>query len=267
MPIIGTVSSGYYVEPVYTLAQTFDSSGTFTVPAGVTKIALVGVSAGGGGGAYAFFDSPSGGSGGVAFIHKDVSTAGGTTFTVTVGSGGNSASAGGALTFGNVFTANGGGAGRAYGVAPNTGNVTSNSGSTESSAVSAGRQMYQGSVPPNLSVSSSDSNLGTYNASGGGGAGGLGGRWTQPEEGDSATPPNNTWVAGATGAGNGGNGGTVNGAYSGNMGNAGNAATQPGGGGGSAGHTGYGPNGYNPNPGQSRSGGAGFRGQVLVYVK
>ena len=252
----------------YALSQTFDSSGTYTVPAGKTQIALVGVSAGGGGGAYAFFDSPSGGSGGIAFIHKDISTNAGTNYTVTIGAGGNSGAGGGALSFGNVFTANGGGGGRSYGITPNTGNITSNAGTTESTAVSAGRQMYQGSVPPNLSVSSSDPNLGTYNASGGGGAGGLGGRWPQPEEElYTAHPPNNTWIAGATGAGNGGTGGTSNGAYGGNMGNAGNAATQRGGGGGSAGHTGYGPQGYNPNPGQSRSGGAGFSGQILVYAR
>lgn len=265
MPIIGTVGSSYYLEPVYSLAQTFDASGNFTVPEGKTSIALVGVSAGGGGAAYSFFDSPSGGSGGVAFIHKDISTSAGTVYAVGIGSGGNSGGAGGSLTFGSIFTATGGGAGRSYGTTPNTGSVTANSGTTESSAVSAGRQMYQGSVPPNLSVSSSDPNLGTYNASGGGGAGGLGAQW--PQSGSTPGSPNNTWVAGATGAGNGGNGGTSSAAYSGNLGNSGNAATQPGGGGGSAGHTAYGPDAYNPNPGGSRNGGAGFRGRVLVYVK
>jgi hypothetical protein len=39
MPILGTVSSGY-VEPVYTLAQTFNASGNYTVPAGVSAIAV-----------------------------------------------------------------------------------------------------------------------------------------------------------------------------------------------------------------------------------
>jgi hypothetical protein len=41
MPIIGTVGSSYYVPPVYALAQTFDSSGTFTIPAGKTQMAIM----------------------------------------------------------------------------------------------------------------------------------------------------------------------------------------------------------------------------------
>ena len=50
MPIIGTLGSSYYLPPVYALSQTFNTSGTYTVPANKTKVAVFIVSGGGGGG-------------------------------------------------------------------------------------------------------------------------------------------------------------------------------------------------------------------------
>ena len=47
-PMLGIMASGFTL-PVYTLAQTFTTSGTFTVATGHTKIAIKGVGAGGGG--------------------------------------------------------------------------------------------------------------------------------------------------------------------------------------------------------------------------
>ena len=105
MPILGTVSSGY-VEPVYTLAQTFDSSGTYTVPAGVTKITIAGV--GGGGKGSSSIGSNTGGSGcggggaGASFLVRDITVTSGQTYTVTVGG------QAGATSFGSIITANGG---------------------------------------------------------------------------------------------------------------------------------------------------------------
>jgi hypothetical protein len=265
MPILGTVGSSYYVPPVYALAQTFDSNGTFTVPAGKTQIALVGVSAGGGGRNYEFFGGMGGGASGVAFVLKEVPTSAGTEYSVTIGGGGPAQTAGSSLTFGSVLTATGGGAGPAYGGSSPGGTASNTAGTLETTSRSYGRGLYD-SLPPNSSVSSADAALGSYSAGGGGGAGGLGGRWPQSGEGDTAIPPNNTWCPAASGGGNGGGGGTA-GFYSGSLGGAGSAASVPGGGGGGAGHGGYGPNSYNPNPGASVSGGQGFRGQLLVYVR
>lgn len=100
-------------------SQLFTSSGTFTVPAGVTNI-MVTVVGGGGGGSWGWGDAcvpyygGGGGVGGVAGGYLSVTP--GSTFTVTVGAGGagsntGNGSAGGTSSFGSAFTATGGGAG------------------------------------------------------------------------------------------------------------------------------------------------------------
>jgi hypothetical protein len=252
---------------VYALAATFESNGTFTVPAGKTQIALVGISAGGGGRNYEFFGAAGGGASGVAFILKEVPTSAGTSYNVTVGGGGPAQTAGSPLSFGSVLTATGGGAGPAYGASSPGGVASNTSGTLEATSRSYGRGLYE-ALPPNNSVSSADAALGSYNPGGGGGAGGYGGRWPQSNEDlYEAHPPNNTWCPAAYGGGNGGGGGTSTGANQGTVGGAGASATEPGGGGGGAGHIGYGPDGYNTNPGASVSGGQGFRGQLFVYVR
>lgn len=99
-PILGTVSSGY-VEPSYQLAQTFNSSGTYTVSAGVTKIAVVAIGGGGNGNAGARGNNTSkgaGGNGGVASRtvgFYDYAVNSGQTFSVTIGGSG-----GGTTSFG-----------------------------------------------------------------------------------------------------------------------------------------------------------------------
>jgi hypothetical protein len=50
MPLLGTQASGYFEPPVYSLSQTFNASGNYTVPAGKTSLSVVGVGSGGGGG-------------------------------------------------------------------------------------------------------------------------------------------------------------------------------------------------------------------------
>jgi len=93
-------------------AQLFTSSGTFTVPAGITKLKITAFGGGGGG------SSNNGGLGGAGVALVTVTA--GASYTVTIGSGGNGAAytnagatAGGTTSFGSLVTATGGGAGNA----------------------------------------------------------------------------------------------------------------------------------------------------------
>jgi hypothetical protein len=103
-------------------AQTFNSSGTWTAPTGVTKVTCTVVGGGGGGGAggngtaNADFNFPTGGGAGGAVTTSSVLVTPGTTYTVVVGAGGNkgvstgsdssfvSASAGGYSSFAANYT-------------------------------------------------------------------------------------------------------------------------------------------------------------------
>lgn len=87
--------------------QTFTKNGTFTVPAGVTKILVTAFGAGGGGGRY----SEGGGQGGDRVIKKLYSVVPGTVIPITIGKGGAEASDGGATVIGNLVTLAGGGKG------------------------------------------------------------------------------------------------------------------------------------------------------------
>lgn len=96
--------------------QAFTSNGTFTVPGGITQVKVLCVGGGGGGG------SGHQGGGGSGFVASGTyAVIPGQTFTITVGNGGNGAQTmyadnslvgntpGGASSFGNLLTANGGG--------------------------------------------------------------------------------------------------------------------------------------------------------------
>lgn len=105
-------------------SQVFTASGTFTVPAGVTKVKVRLVGAGAGGGATAGADTVGapGGSGGYSEGLVDLTGVG--TVTVTIGTagtggvaGGAAATNGGATTFGAYMTGNGGNAGGTGGTA------------------------------------------------------------------------------------------------------------------------------------------------------
>lgn len=50
MPIIGTMGSGYYLPPDYSLALTANTTQNYTIPAGYTKMGAVLIAGGGGGG-------------------------------------------------------------------------------------------------------------------------------------------------------------------------------------------------------------------------
>jgi hypothetical protein len=143
--------------PSYALAATITSTQNWTVPAGITQIAVWVIGAGGGGGSAAggnwgntrlgFFSSGGAGAGpaqsGMIASAKDISVSAGDVYAVNIGSGGNGAAAnntggngtfgnaGGTTAFGNLFTLTGGGGGNA-GSGQNTRgfntiNVTANS--------------------------------------------------------------------------------------------------------------------------------------------
>jgi hypothetical protein len=120
--------------------RTYNTSGTFTVPAGVTSIKVEVWGAGGGGGAATGNPSAGGGGAGGAYVRNNALTVTpGATYTVTVGSGGtgptgSNATSGGASWFGSQSTllAVGGTGGNrsttnsnsaAGAVAPSTGNI------------------------------------------------------------------------------------------------------------------------------------------------
>lgn len=96
--------------------QVFTSSGSFTVPEGITTVYVSAAGGGGGGGASGATtgSSGSGGGGGGAgqhCIYNAVSVTAGETYTITIGSGGSSGNAGGTTSFSTLLTRAGGGAG------------------------------------------------------------------------------------------------------------------------------------------------------------
>ena len=71
-----SVSNSVTPFPAYTLSQTFNASGNFTVPTGVTLMAIVGRGSGGGGAGSANVASGgpgAGGGGGGGVIYRDIS--------------------------------------------------------------------------------------------------------------------------------------------------------------------------------------------------
>lgn len=86
--------------------QTFTSDGTFTVPAGVTKIWVTAFGGGGGG-----KTGGAGGQGGDRVIKKAYSVTPKTNIPITIGVGGEENNDGGATVIGNIVTLAGGGKG------------------------------------------------------------------------------------------------------------------------------------------------------------
>ena len=276
-----SISSSVLTTAPYILSQTFNSSGTYTVPSGKTKLTAY-VSGGGGAGGNAAITrnwgasggAPGGSSGG-AIAFKDYSVTAGQTFTITVGAGGPSAAPnnsltrggdGGASSFGNLATANGG-TGAVAGESntqpgPTTvGNYSSNITATGQNGGAGGNSASYNDVNGGtVGTSVGTINLGALGVPtftpGGGGGGSGGGYYGNTGSGGTGK------AGGSTGGGAGGNGGNAVSQNSKNSGNSGVAGSVPGAGGGGAGG-GSAPS-VNTNGGFS---GAGAAGQVLVYVK
>jgi hypothetical protein len=224
-----------------TVSVTFTSSGTFTVPAGVTTLQIQAWAGGGGGASSA---GSGGGGGEYAAENASAATPGGTV-TVTVGgggalgvggasnnggSGGNTTTTGGGTT---AVTAHGGGGGRAAG----TPGGTAGSGSTNS--------VHHNGGTGGTSASSSK---------GGGGGGGGGG--TTGSGGNGGNSSGNTpGGGGAAGSGAGVGSGGGWGAALGKIPTNGGTGAPPGGGGGAGGWDGG---------AEQAAGGAGARGKVII---
>lgn len=226
-----------------TFTRTFTSSGTFTVPAGVTTLKIEAWGAGGGGASSA---GAGGGGGEYAAEPASAATPGGTV-TVTIGTGGalgvggasNSGGAGGNTTTSGggttAVTAHGGGGGNKNGTPASSGG----SGSSNTTHHSGG--------------ASGTSTGGSKGGSGGGGCGGptgAGGAGTN----SSGNTPGVGGAAGSGGSTGGGSGGGW-GAALGKIPTNGGTGGYPGGGGGAGGWDGG---------AQQAAGGAGGKGQVKI---
>jgi hypothetical protein len=118
----------------------FDASGSWTAPAGVTKIFAT-VIGGGGGGSYSTAGCDVGGYGGAGGIAiGEATTVAGTTYTITIGSGGagsntGNGSAGGTSSIGSLMSATGGAGGT--GTSANGANGAGTNGTVKNGAMPA----------------------------------------------------------------------------------------------------------------------------------
>jgi hypothetical protein len=170
--------------------QSFTSSGTFSVPSGITSVDVLVVAGGGGGGAQSGQATGGGGAGGLIYRPGFTVTPGGTV-SVTVGCGGagvapaNTGNTGQDSVFGTL-TAKGGGGGRA--ATPANGNGGSGGGASEyCSALTAGTAT-QPTQPGDSGTYGFGNPGGPYSgqgyvAGGGGGAGAVGGAGGGPSGG------------------------------------------------------------------------------------
>lgn len=261
--------------------HTFTSSGTFTVPPGVSKIDIFCVGGGGGGaGGYAsLYGNWRGGGGGgggytATVLNKAVTP--GSSLTVTVGAGGSAAAAnsmatggtGGTSSVGSLVSAKGGTGGRTV----SNGGETVKGGGSGGSGGGAGpdfkkwveaeiRWMKGTTGGSNGSDGGESDSQYSYSINGGTGQG-----TTTRSFGESS----GTLYAGGGGSGPvfgntrgaGGSGGGGSGGWDSN-GAAGTANTGGGGGGGCGGYSG----GGNTNNAKSSGGGAGGSGIVIIRIK
>jgi hypothetical protein len=245
----------------YSLSQTFNSSGTFTVPSDKTQIAVFLMGGGNSGQAGIGGRGGGGGSSGGAIGFKDYAVTSGQNYAVVV------ASAGGTSSFGTNIaqvssTAQNYPVGASFQNAAGGGSATSG----------ATQQGFAGSAGPSINLS--NANLPTFTVGGSGGGGGGGGA-AGIEEGRNDITYQTPGSGGSGGAGGGGAGGT--GGYfndpgtpysnnfptSFNAGQSGSSGSQRGAGGGGGG-------GYSQSftgTGAVGNGGAGAAGQVVVYVR
>ncbi len=190
---------------LFSQTQTFNSSGTFTIPAGVTSITVEAWGAGGRGGLRTSGNPTLAGGGGGAYSRSVLTVTPGATYTVTVGAGSTSTSAGGDSWFRTTGTllAKGGGS------VSNNSN-TSGSGGAASSGVGT------------IKYSGGNGAEGPSSFTGGGGGSSAG--TAQNGVYTNTTTETNNGATAPTGGGNGGDGGA--------SGEEGEDGIAPGGGGG-----------------------------------
>ncbi|MGD0079780.1 MAG: glycine-rich domain-containing protein [Methanoregula sp.] len=267
--VVATGTGGYtgavtsvYAGPVtiVPVIQTFTSSGTSTVPQGAVSVQYCVVGGGGGGGHYG------GGGGAGGFLTGTLTGSLSTSYTVTVGGGGNgatTATAAGASGIASVFStisAAGGGGG---GTSSTTASVHNGAnGGSGGGGVRSGSSGGTGTSGQGNNGGVGNTNGGNYLGGGGGGAGAAGSAATTTVAGNggagSTCPINSVIYAGGGGggadsthtAGGGGSGGGGAGSSFG-AGTIGTANTGGGGGGG--------------NNGGGGNGGAGGSGIVILY--
>jgi hypothetical protein len=86
----------------------YTASGNYTVPAGVAKVLVTGISGGGGGGTENSNGYAGGGGGGARVFKTEVSVTGGDVHVVSIGAGGSAGSSGDATSLGSLVVMNGG---------------------------------------------------------------------------------------------------------------------------------------------------------------
>ena len=229
--VASSSSNSVLPYPAYSLSQTFNASGNYTVPAGASVMSLIVVGGGGGGGGagggpsgilYYNGSGPTGGGAGSSgrCVVLDYPVTPGTTYAVTVGaqgnsgagggagSGGSSGNAGGQTVFGNLVTVNGGNGGGG-GVAANADGGTRGNGGSANSNISS----YA------VNVSGATGGYGANGLAGSDGDGyGVGKQlFAMPSEGNTADSSTlalggllGTITASALGSGGGGGGGGGN---------------------------------------------------------
>ncbi|MDX9881255.1 MAG: choice-of-anchor L domain-containing protein [Prolixibacteraceae bacterium] len=223
-------------------SQTFTSSGSFTVPAGVISVDVEAWGGGGAGGGQSSNQDGGGGGGGGAYSRKNsITVTPGNNYTVVVGAGGAGVTAGNGNAGGDsyfidistVLAKGGAGGSRSYGTPPagGLGGVAANG---------VGDVKYSGGQGEK--GRNSNTGRGGY---GGSSAGTGANGWSGPQTWVTATYPT---ASTPTGGAHGGNGGNADGAN-------GSPGSAPGGGGGGSAE------------GSNRTGGSGGAGQVVIWWK
>jgi hypothetical protein len=283
-PEWATPSSGFN----YSNSQVFNTSGTFTVPAGITRVAVLCIAGGGGGGGGGKGSSGSatggsGGGGGVVSFLDAISVTPAATISVTVGSGG--AGGTGATVSGNGGNGSQGGfssfGSHLQSIGGKLGNLGAGSGSNIQNAIYS----YQ-----DTSTSTNENQIGWFRSAYGGG---IDGGTCTPRNGqksffgyfdeagatgsagaNAAANGGTSTLAGFAGGGGGGGGKesstavTAGGnAYHGGGGGGGGATTGTAGVGGAGGANtgGGGGGGGGSASGTGADGGAGGSGKVIVW--
>jgi hypothetical protein len=245
----------------FILDQTFNTTGTYTVPAGVTSIAVYAIGGGangGDGGGSSSANGSSGGTGGAggAGAGAIIDVTPGETISATV------AAAGGTSSFGSFLLSNGTGNASTKVSGNGGGNGGAGGGTT---AVAGGRNGNAGTGGGSGgNIVLVGTSLPAAVAYGGGGGGGGGGSTTQStgiHNGGGGGAAGQ--LSGGTGAGGGGSRWNGSNGYA-NGGGTGGAGSAPGGGGGGGGGAAYGNGSTLPSRG---FGGAGGAGRIIVYKK